>query len=116
MQKRSSIHPSVSRPSVAGPPISSILPAKALELHGLEQVKGATSQLLERVEGLAEEAHTLAEGGEAVGKVLGVWEELFSVIRLMGCERDLSTRMLILTRAYSYYEPTIRTESRERCR
>ncbi|TIB99576.1 hypothetical protein E3Q18_01449 [Wallemia mellicola] len=84
MQKRSSIHPSVSRPSVAGPPISSILPAKALELHGLEQVKGATSQLLERVEGLAEEAHTLAEGGEAVGKVLGVWEELFSVIRLMG--------------------------------
>ncbi|TIA88207.1 hypothetical protein E3P99_02745 [Wallemia hederae] len=64
--------------------MSSILPAKALELYGLEQVKESTQQLLERVEGLADEAHTLAEGGEAVGKVLGVWEELFSVIRLMG--------------------------------
>ena len=78
------MHPSISRPSVSGPPLSSILPAKALELHGLEQVKESTQQLLERVEGLADEAHTLAEGGEAVGKVLGVWQELFSVIRLMG--------------------------------
>ncbi|TIB64918.1 hypothetical protein E3P77_02896 [Wallemia ichthyophaga] len=84
-QKRSSIHPSISRGSQKqSTPISTILPAKALELHGLEQVKEASGELLERVEGLADEAHKLAQGGEAVGKVLGVWEELFSVIRLMG--------------------------------
>lgn len=109
MQKRSSIHPSITRPSVSGPPISSILPAKALELHGLEQVKDATSQLLERVEGLAEEAHKLAEGGEAVGKVLCVWEELFSVIRLMGSEWAFAVSTMILTRKCSCQWPAERT-------
>ena len=87
LNKRSSLHPSLlKQSSINSQSFNSILPSKALELYGLERVKESTSKLLENVEGLADESHTLAQGGEAVGKVLGVWEELFSVIRLVGCE------------------------------
>lgn len=81
------------------PPSLQILLQKQQEHAGLQALREASAELLERVEKLAEMSNIMADGGEgqieilkdlmtdsslAVGAVLRNWPHVFSILNLFG--------------------------------
>ncbi|WVF71392.1 hypothetical protein IAT40_006196 [Kwoniella sp. CBS 6097] len=72
----SSRHPNNLSPSYQ------VLYQKQQEYAGLQALKEASGDLLQRVEKLAEMSNIMADGGEAVGGVLRNWPHVFSILNL----------------------------------
>ncbi|WRT66433.1 uncharacterized protein IL334_003389 [Kwoniella shivajii] len=72
--------PRTSQPNL--PPSLQILHQKQQEYAGLQALREASSDLLGRVERLAEMSNIMADGGEAVGGVLRNWPHIFSILNL----------------------------------
>ncbi|WWC62038.1 uncharacterized protein I303_104626 [Kwoniella dejecticola CBS 10117] len=74
---------STGRPSQPNlPPSLQILYQKQQEYAGLQALREASSELVGRVEKLAEMSNIMADGGEAVGGVLRNWPHVFSILNL----------------------------------
>ncbi|WWC89261.1 uncharacterized protein L201_004182 [Kwoniella dendrophila CBS 6074] len=72
-----------SRPSQPNlPPSLQILYQKQQEYAGLQALREASAELVQRVEKLAEQSNIMADGGEAVGGVLRNWPHVFSILNL----------------------------------
>ncbi|KAL7421591.1 DASH complex subunit dad2 [Cryptotrichosporon argae] len=64
------------------PPSLQILHQKQQEYAGLMALKEASAALVARVEALAEQTSTVAEGGEAIGGVLRNWPHVFAIMNM----------------------------------
>ncbi|OCF36784.1 DASH complex subunit DAD2 [Kwoniella heveanensis BCC8398] len=75
------------------PPSYQVLYQKQQEYAGLQALKEASGDLVQRVEKLAEMSNMMADGGEAVGGVLRNWPHVFSILNLFDKPSEKSTTL-----------------------
>ncbi|WVO16150.1 hypothetical protein L204_103820 [Cryptococcus depauperatus] len=61
---------------------------KQQEYAGLQALREASANLVQRAEKLAEMSHIMANGGEAIGEVMKNWPHVFSVLNLFTSQME----------------------------
>ncbi|WWC70055.1 uncharacterized protein I206_104000 [Kwoniella pini CBS 10737] len=87
------------------PPSLQILYQKQQEYAGLQALREASSELVGRVEKLAEMSNIMADGGEAVGGVLRNWPHVFSILNLFAQQQSETSQTNIPEEEQDEQEP-----------